>query len=469
LELKMEPERLMTTSTRRAAWGERLARILVAALEAVDPEVAVLNAMQRQGEQLIIEDQAYDLSQFRRVLLVGAGKAGAPMARAAAEILGERLSGGVVIVKEGYAGTGAKTRRYEILEAGHPIPDERGIEATRRIKEILSSAQQDDLVICLISGGGSALMTSPAAGLGLEDLQALTSTLLACGANINEINALRKHLDTIKGGGIARLAAPATLVTLILSDVVGDPLDVIASGPTVPDTSTFESAYQVLNHYGIASKVPEPIMRHLKRGCRGDLADTPKPGDPIFARVRNTVIGSNRKAAQAALQQAQREGFHSMLLTTYLQGEARQAGRMLASIAKQIAASDQPLPRPACIVAGGETTVTLRSGHTETDKHGLGGRNQELALSAVSDLSGLANIALVTLATDGGDGPTDAAGAIVTGETLERARQAGFDPNEFLSCNDSYHFFEPLGDLLKPGPTQTNVNDLAFIFAFELS
>jgi len=464
----MDPKRLMTASTRQAAWGEKVARILAAALEAVDPEAAVLNAVQRQGDQLIIQDQSYNLNQFRRVFLVGAGKAGAPMVDATAQILGEWLTEGTVIVKEGYAGSSSQTLRCEILEAGHPIPDERGFQATRRIKEILTSAQEDDLVVCLISGGGSALMTSPADGLGLDDLQALTSALLACGANINEINALRKHLDTIKGGGIARLAAPATVVTLILSDVVGDPLDVIASGPTVPDTSTFETAYQVLNRYRIMDKVPEPIVRHLKRGRSGDLAETPKPGDHIFSRVQNTVIGSNRQAALAALEQAQQEGFHSMLLTTYLQGEARQAGRILASVARQIDASGQPLPRPACIVAGGETTVTLSSSHKGTGEHGLGGRNQELALSTVGDLAGLASIALVTLATDGGDGPTDAAGAVVTGKTWDKARQAGLDPAEFLSRNDSYHFFEPLGDLLKPGPTQTNVNDLAFIFAFEL-
>lgn len=463
----MDPKRLMTASTRQTAWGGKLARILAASLDAVDPNTAVRNAMQRRGDQLIIRDQTYDLKQYRRVLVIGAGKAGAPMARAAAQILDRQLTEGVVIVKEGYAGRGAETMRCEILEAGHPIPDERGVKATQRIKEILAAAQKEDLVICLISGGGSALMTSPVEGLGLDDLQELTSALLACGANINEINALRKHLDTIKGGGIARLVAPATLVTLILSDVVGDPLDVIASGPTVPDTSTFESAYQVLNRYGIMDKVPEPIVRHLKRGRSGDLAETPKPGDPIFAHIQNTVIGSNIQAALAALEQAQQEGFHTMLLTTYLQGEARQVGRMLASIARQIAASGQPLPRPACIVAGGETTVTLFNNHLGTGEHRLGGRNQEMALSAVSDLAGLTNIALVTLATDGGDGPTDAAGAVVTGDTWERARQAGLDPGEFLFRNDSYHFFEPLEDLLKPGPTQTNVNDLAFIFAFE--
>ncbi len=358
--------------------------------------------------------------------------------------------------------------RCQILEAGHPVPDERGLQATRRIKEILTTAGEEDLVICLISGGGSALMTSPAEDLTLNDLKALTSVLLACGATINQINALRKHLDTVKGGELARLTAPATLVTLILSDVVGDPLDVIASGPSVPDTSTFEEAFQVLERYEILEKIPEPVLRHLSRGRSGKLAETPKPGDPIFERVSNTVIGSNRRAALAALKKAQEEGFHTLLLTTFLQGEARQAGRILASIAREINTSGQPTPRPACIVVGGETTVSLFRAPNEPDERRLGGRNQELALAAVKDLSLVDGIVLVTLATDGGDGPTDAAGAVVTGETAEKARQAGLDPDEFLLRNDSYHFFEALDDLLKPGPTQTNVNDLAFIFAFEL-
>jgi hydroxypyruvate reductase len=324
---------------------------------------------------------------------------------------------------------------------------------------LLANTAQDDLVICLMSGGASALLVSPAPGLTLADLQSLTSALLACGASIYEINTLRKHLEQLKGGGLARLAAPARVATLILSDVIGNPLEVIASGPTVPDPSTFTDAYHILEHYRLIDHVPPGVIRHLEYGRAGQIHETPKPGEPLFSRVQNLVIGDNLQAALAALEQAVREGFHTLLLTTYLQGEARQAGSALAAVARQIDAPGHPLPRPTCLAAGGETIVTLQG-------DGLGGRNQELALGAVAGLAGLDDILLATLATDGGDGPTDAAGAIVSGETLERARQAGMQPEDYLARNDAYHFFDALGDLLKTGPTQTNVNDLDFIFAF---
>ncbi len=380
------------------------------------------------------------------------------MAGAVAKIFSNRLSGGIVIVKEGHAADQTlEGTELELMEASHPVPDERGVKGTENILALLEEAREDDLVICLISGGGSALLTAPVAGISLSDLQDLTKALLACGATINEMNALRKHLDRVKGGGLARAASPAHVFSLILSDVVGNPLDVIASGPTVPDTTTFQDAYAILEHYDLLEKISPDITEHIRKGVRGKANETPKPGDPIFERVQNFIIGSNLTSVEAAISQAQNEGFNTLLLTTYLQGEARQAGRVLAAIARQIAVTGQPIPRPACIVAGGETTVTLRG-------DGLGGRNQELALGAVEELAGLKNAALVTLATDGDDGPTDAAGAVVTGDTLKYAERAGLYPNDFLERNDSYHFFEPLGDLLKPGPTQTNVNDLVFIF-----
>jgi len=289
-------------------------------------------------------------------------------------------------------------------------------------------------------------------------MQALTRELLACGASINEINTLRKHLDQVKGGGLARMAQPAALATLVLSDVVGDPLDVIASGPTVPDPTTFADAYAILERYGIVERIPPPIVAHLCRGIAGAVAETPKAGDALFERVQNLIIGSNRQAAEGALEAAQAEGFNAMLLTTYLQGEAREVGRVLAALAREIAATGRPVSRPACVVAGGETTVTLRG-------DGMGGRNQELALATAADLAGLRDVLLVTLATDGGDGPTDAAGAVVTGATLDQARGLGLDPAAQLARNDAYPFFAALGDLLRPGPTQTNVNDLTFVFA----
>jgi hydroxypyruvate reductase len=464
----------MTNSLRQAAWGAAAARIMAAGIHAVEPGRAVRESMPRIGNILTVGGQVFDLSKTKRVFIIGAGKAGYPMAQSTREIIGEHLKKGHVIVKEGHisknvgapsevdirpgAANSQIPKKINYFEAGHPIPDERGVTATRHVIELLTHTQEDDLVIALISGGGSALLTSPVPGVSLQDMQELTSKLLACGATINEINSLRKHLDQVKGGGLARAAAPASIVTLILSDVVGDPYDVIASGPAVPDTSTFSEAYSVLDKYGLVKQIPGSIINHLKAGKASQIPETPKPGDEIFDKVHNVIIGSNIQACMAAVRQARQESFNTLLLTTWLQGEARQAGRFLAAILRQVNDSNQPIPRPACIIAGGETTVTLSGG-------GKGGRNQELALSAVSDLSGLDNVSLVALASDGGDGPTDAAGAVVTQDTLSRALSQGMDPFEFLIRNDAYHFFEPLGDLLKPGPTHTNVNDLSLLFA----
>jgi len=455
----MDPSRFMTESMKKFPWGGAVARILAAALLAVEPGAAVHKALHREADWLTIGGKTYDLAKIHHVYVIGAGKAGAPMAQATEQILGEHLTTGIVIVKDGYAKNTSDLKDITLLEAAHPVPDQRGVQATKRIIRFLQETQADDLVICLVSGGGSALMVSPAPGISLEDLQSLTSLLLACGASINEINNLRKHLDQVKGGNLARLAVPAKVATLILSDVVGDTLDVIASGPTVPDPSTYEDAFSTLNRYGILHQAPPAIVEHLQHGRAGKAPETPKPGESLFDQVDNIVIGSNSFAAQAALRQAAAGGLHTILLTTYLQGEARQAGRMLAAIARQVAQTGQPIPRPACLVVGGETTVTVQGS-------GKGGRNQELALGAVSELAGLPDIALVTLATDGGDGPTDAAGAVVTGDTLGDALHLGLNPADFLYRNDAYNFFAPLGDLLKPGPTHTNVNDLAFLFAF---
>jgi len=458
----MEADRLRTATLNDAPWGDKVIKILAAALGAVDPRRAVQKALQADGKHLLVEERSYHLKNYGHIYVIGAGKAGAPMALAVEETLGNRVQKGVVIVKDGHALSGpaaTQLSKIEIVEASHPIPDRRGVAATERILKLLGQAQENDLVLCLISGGGSALLTAPAPGVSLADLQSLTDNLLASGASIDEINILRKHLDRVKGGGLAKQAAPASLISLILSDVVGNPLDVIASGPTVPDPSTFRQAYDILEKYELLERTPRAILEHLQRGLDGEIPETPKEDNRLFELTHNVLVGSNWQAAQAALQQARREGFNTLLLTTYLQGEASQAGRMLGAILRQADVSGEPLPRPLCIIAGGETTVTLRG-------DGLGGRNQEMALAAVKDLAGIPEIALVTLATDGGDGPSDAAGAIVTGETFERGLKLGLDPEKYLNRNDSYHYFDSLGDLLKPGPTQTNVNDLAFLFAF---
>lgn len=453
----MDPSRLMTETLRAEPWGAQAATIMAAALGAVEPGAAVRRHMRREDDALVVGGRRYELAAYRGVWLVGAGKAGAAMAEAAAELLGERLSGGLVVVKgEAEPPAGA---RYELLPAAHPVPDARGVAAGERIAALLGGLGADDLVIALLSGGGSALLTLPAPGVSLDDMRGLTAALLGCGARIDEINSLRKHLDRLKGGGLARMAHPAELVALVLSDVVGSPLDVIASGPTVPDASSFAQAWAVLERYAISDALPAAAREHLARGRAGALPDTPKAGDPCFARAFTLLVGDNRQAADAALAAARALGMHTLLLTTYLQGEAREAGRVLAAVARELAASGSPLPRPACIIAGGETTVTLRG-------DGRGGRNQELALAAVADLDGLENVALVALASDGDDGPTDAAGAVVSGASLRRARALGLDPAAHLARNDAYPFFAALGDLLRPGPSGTNVNDLAFLFAW---
>ena len=273
------------------------------------------------------------------------------------------------------------------------------------------------------------------------------------------MNCIRKHISQLKGGDLARVAPPAQVVSLIVSDVIGNPLDVISSGPTAPDPTTFAQAYSVLANYHLLSEVPASIVSHLKLGLEGRIRETPKTGDPVFQHTQNLIIASNEHAAAAALLKAKEQGMHTLLLSTSVEGEAREVAKVLAAIAREIARTDQPLPRPACIVAGGETTVTVRG-------HGMGGRNQELALAAVPYLAGLENVAVVSLGTDGTDGPTDAAGALSTGRTAARAAQQGLAPASYLADNDAYHFFQALGDMIVTGPTNTNVNDLIFVFAF---
>lgn len=434
-----------------------IATIQNAALAAVDPAEAVRRNVNLAGRILSIGQRTYDLAAYERVFVVGGGKAGSPMAATLAEILGDRITAGLVNVKRGYIQEGVG--KIEIIEAGHPTPDEAGKQGAQRIAETLADSTERDLVICLISGGGSALLTLPVSDISLADVQSLTDTLLRCGATINEINAVRKHISRIKGGNLARLAYPAEVVSLILSDVVGNSLDVIASGPTVPDTTAFQDAYRVLERYRILNKVPPSIVEHLKAGLAGDVEETPKEGDKAFGRVHNLIIGSNEVAAQAAVEKAKELGLASMLLSTYVEGEAREVGKVFAALGKEIARYGRPLERPACLVAGGETTVTIRG-------QGKGGRNQELALAVALAIEGWEDVYVVSLATDGTDGPTDAAGAIATGSTLTRACKLGLSAEEYLADNDSYHFFEVLEDLIIPGPTNTNVNDLIFVFVF---
>lgn len=462
---------------------ERVARILSAALEAVEPGAAVRRYL-----------ESHPLPPAGRVFALGVGKAALPMTRALS--CQADLADALVITKHASSPTDLPAT---VIESGHPLPDARSLAAGEAALAFVSALRADDLLVCLISGGGSALMTAPL--VPLADLQALTSALLACGARIDEINTLRRHLDRVKGGGLAK-ATQARILSLILSDVVGNPLEAIASGPTAPDPTTKEEALAVLEKVGLlslpAKRLPQakhgesaPLLGGPRRLLRSvsirsknkgystiartastlgnnsqvpfsilssllSAPETPKQDDPIFARVQNVIVGDNALAVQAALHQARKEGFHTLSLGSHWQGEAREVGLELARQLRTAAATS---PSCLCMAAGGETTVMLRG-------NGKGGRNQELALAAVPALAGACGLMLVSLATDGEDGPTDAAGAVVTGETHQRAERLGMASAGYLSRNDAYPFFEALGDLLKIGPTGTNVNDLVVMLKF---
>jgi glycerate 2-kinase len=427
--------------------------IFRAAVHAADPVEAVLRHFQLKDGVLNAAGRRYKLAQFDRVFVIGAGKASASMARAVERVLGSRIAGGLVNVKYGHTD---KVKRVELNECGHPQPDVSGIEGAARIAEIAKNAGERDLVVCVISGGGSALMPAPAAPVTLAEKQAITRLLLECGANIHEINAVRKHISSIKGGQLSRLAYPATVISLLLSDVIGDDLDVIASGPTAPDASTFARAREILRKYGIEDAAPASVRDRIERGIKGDIPETPKAGDPIFDRTQNVVVGSNLLAVTAAAQKARELGLKPMVLSTFIEGETRDVARMHAAIAKQVRLHGQPLKPPLCVITGGETTVTIRG-------KGKGGRNQEFALAAALDIAGLDDVVILSGGTDGNDGPTDAAGAISDGQTVDRAAKLGLPAKEFLANNDAYHFFKPLGDLLMTGPTNTNVMDVRLV------
>ena len=422
--------------------------IFRAALAAADPAAAILRHVRMRDGALIAGRTRYPLRSIRKIHVVGAGKAGAAMAQAI-EKLGlpaEKRGESLVNVKYGHL---AKLRWIQVNQSGHPVPDEAGVRGARRIAEIATGAGTEDLVICLISGGASALLPFPAPPVTLEEKQTVTKLLLACGADIHEINAVRKHISGIKGGQLARMAYPARVLALILSDVIGDNLDVTGSGATAPDGSTFSNAKAVLDKYGILDRVPANIRERLESGAHGAIRETPKRGDPAFARVQNLIVGSNRLAVEAAAAQGRKLGFHTLILSTQIEGETREIARMHAAIAKEIVRYGRPVLRPACVISGGETTVTLRG-------NGSGGRNQEFVLAAALDIAGLEQTVVLSGGTDGTDGPTDAAGAIADGSTLARGPQA----QKHLDANDSYHYFEELGDLVITGPTNTNVMDV---------
>ncbi|MDQ7859956.1 MAG: DUF4147 domain-containing protein [Armatimonadota bacterium] len=425
-------------------------QILSAAVDAADPAAAIDRALRRDGHRLRAGGQSVALAPCGRVFVIGAGKASARMAAAVEALLGDLIAGGIVVTKYGH---GVPLSRIAMVEAGHPLPDAAGLAGARRAAEVAASAGPDDLVLVLLSGGGSALLPLPVEGVTLEEKGEATDLLLRAGATITELNAVRKHLSRVKGGGLARLAAPAAVVALVLSDVLHNPLDVIASGPTVPDPTTFGDALAAVDRYGLRDRLPGAVRAHLERGAAGRAAETPKPGDPVFARTSAVVIGDITVAMAAAVERAQALGYAMRLEATDVEGEARVVGQRFGALLRDLRIGGGGGALPACVLMGGETTVTVRGA-------GRGGRNQEFALAAAGPLDGLPQVLVAAFGTDGTDGPTDAAGAVADGTTLERARARGLDAAAALAANDAYPFFAALGDLIVTGPTGTNVNDL---------
>jgi len=427
--------------------------IFRAGLKAVDPYEATKNHLRRQGDRLVLAGKEYPLSNFAHIYVIGAGKAGAAMAMALEEILAGELTEGLVIVKYGHL---AKLKKVRLIEAGHPVPDEAGYKGAQAVAKMAESFGKKDLVFCLISGGGSALLPLPVSGVSLEEKQDTTKQLLQCGASIHEINTVRKHLSRIKGGGLARMAHPSTLISLILSDVIGNDLDVIASGCTVGDRSTFADCQRILSKYDLTTAIPDSVRAYLQKGLEGKREETPKPDDPIFKKTTTIIIGSNTQCLEAAEQKAKERGFNTLILSSFVEGETKEVARVHGAILKEIVHSGRPIPAPACIVSGGETTVTIHG-------QGEGGRNQEFVLACGIDIAGWSGTAVFSAGSDGTDGPTDAAGAYADWRMVDRAERLGLDPQHYLKNNDSYHFFQKLGDLVTTGPTNTNVMDIRLL------
>lgn len=415
----------------------------------MNPAKLVNSKLSLQGSTLRVNGLSFDLDKFRNVYVVGGGKASGEMASALEQLLGKWITKGIVNVPKGNK---PKTKCIVLHEASHPIPDQAGVEGATQMLKIAELAGEGDLLICLLSGGGSSLMPLPREGLTLKDKQELTQKLLKSGANINEINTVRKHLSAFKGGNLAKKAYPATVLSLIISDVVGDGLGDIASGPTAPDKSTFQEAVNVLKKYSIWENAPMSVRDILIQGQQGTIAETPKPNDVIFKKVNNVIIGSNQTVCKATQEFFEAQGTETHLLTSSLEGEARQVAATLATKIRKAIASKKPI----CLIAGGETTVTV------TGK-GVGGRNQELSLAAALQLKGVEGFVFASLSTDGVDGPTEAAGAIIDSDTLKRAELSGLNPEQFLLENDSYGFFSELEDLVLTGHTGTNVNDIVIM------
>jgi glycerate 2-kinase len=442
---------------------EVLEAVFMAGLRRVDPLLMMKNQIILKGNELTIdtgtEKHVIDLGRYKRILVTGMGKASSRMALGLEEILGDKISSGIIAVKYGHT----ETLKYiKLMEAGHPVPDEGSINAAKAILGFIKDADKDDLVFNLISGGGSAVMCSPYTGAGgiavtLEEKQAVSKLLLSCGAEIQEINCIRKHLSNVKGGRLAEIMYPADSINLILSDVVGDNLDTIASGATVPDTTTFKDVMNIIKRYDLEKKLPQNLMALFNAGAEGKIPDTPDPESEVFKKTRNILIGTNHHALLACAEEGKRLGCRTEILTSVLTGEARETAHFFAAIAREACTWRDQNELPLCVIAGGETTVTLKG-------DGLGGRNQEMALSFINNLGrspkNAERIFFLSAGTDGNDGPTDAAGAFASLNIYKKGKDLGLDPEQYITASDSYHFFEKTGGLLKTGPTGTNVCDI---------
>jgi glycerate 2-kinase len=416
-----------------------------AALNAANPATCIKKFIQKNQSIFQLDG---------RLIIIGAGKAGAKMAQVVEEIFGDRITSGLVVTKYGHA---LPLSSIRLIEAGHPIPDAAGVSAVEETRKLLQGLSSNDLVLCLISGGGSALWPLPAEGVTLEEKQEVTQLLLRAGATIRELNAVRKHLSGIKGGQLARWAVPARVVSLIMSDVIGDPIDFIASGPSAPDTTSFVDALAIIDKYRV--DVPQSVVRRFREGAAGRIPDTPKSGDKVFQRVENHIVANNRLLVDAAVAKANELRLNTLVLSTEIEGEAREAGGFFAAIAREIENSGNPIQAPACILAAGETTVAVRG-------KGVGGRNQEMALAwavAMAQRATPGTSCFASIATDGSDGPTSAAGGLVDGLTIKRGADLGLSATKYLQNNDSWNFLNATGDLIVTGPTQTNLMDLQIL------
>ncbi|RPI26823.1 MAG: glycerate kinase [Acidobacteria bacterium] len=432
--------------------------IYEAALRSVDPEAAVLRFLRREGDLLRLADRTYQLSSFRRIVLVGFGKAGVPMAKAVEQIFGDRLDQGLIIVKYGHGGQLKKTL---VVEAGHPEPDEAGRAGAEELLSLLDrTVSSQDLLIVLLSGGGSALAPAPVSGVSLDDKKRTTSLLLRCGATIHEMNCVRKHLSRIKGGRLLDHAHGATVLALMLSDVVGDDMSTVASGATVPDPTTFRDALDILSAYRLESELPATVWRYLERGAAGDphAPETLKPGSVASRHIQNVIVGSNFLGLRAAAEKSRELGFAPLILSSSIEGNTADIAKMHVALAQEVLKTGHPLARPCCLISGGETTVKVTGS-------GKGGRNQEFVLCCAKETAGWPEdrILFASLGSDGTDGPTDAAGALADPRSKSRGDELGLSLDDHLARNDSYNFFNPLADLIRTGPTRTNVMDFRFV------